>query len=952
MNQFVIAQSVSGTIGDAKSGEGIIGANVIIKGTTIGTTTDVEGNFELKTSKRQPPFIIEVSFIGYLTQEINVTDLSKLIRLRLKEDSEILGEVNIIEQRLTKKQKTSALTVEALDNLAIKETPAVNFYEALGNLKGVDLTSASLGFKIINTRGFNSTSPVRSLQLIDGVDNQAPGLNFSLGNFLGASELDIQTVDIIAGASTAFYGPGAFNGVISMTTKDPFDYQGISASFKVGERLLKETAVRYAKAFKTFDSDYKNFAFKINLFYLTANDWEADNYNPVDGSPVGRGNPGRYDAVNIYGDESLATNNDFDNLGEVLDDYAGLGIFYRPGYREVNLVDYDTRNFKGNLNLSYKLKEDLQLAYNINYGTGTTVYQGENRYSLKNIQFIQNMIELKKKDRFFIRVYNTTEDAGNSYDAVITAFKMNDAIASEELWNREYSTVWHTNRYGLQYQDSTLAITGTYNPKSFPDLTAEEWFEGPYKDSLTKYNDKISKWHQKTLNTIKGFAFNRIEPGTAEFDSLFNHITSRTFTEGGSRFFDRSQLYHAMGEYRFDLPWATISIGGSYRVYLPNSRGNIFDEVVITERWDNNDKVHKDTSFITITNQEFGVYLGVERDFFEKVLKVNTTLRMDKNQNFDHLFSPAVSVIYNINQNNLARISFSSAIRNPSLQDQYLHYNVGRAILLGNINGKDSLVTLESFNFYRNQVNLNRDDLDYFNIAPIQPERVRTVEFGYRGSLFKRLFIDANYYHNWYTSFIGFQFGLELGFLPVAPNFPSTIQALRVTINAKGLVTTHGLNIGLNYYLTDELSLTGNYSYNTIDITPSSNFINRIFFEKELKFSETADPIIPAFNTPLNKFNIGMNGRGYKLFRAKDHEMSFAVTCKWVEGFTFEGSPQFSGFVESYALIDAQVSYFVPSIYCTFKFGVSNVLNNEVFQVYGGPSIGRLAYFSILFEKF
>lgn len=137
-----------------------------------------------------------------------------------------------------------------MDLLAIKETPAVNFYSGLGALKDVDLTTASLGFTIINTRGFNSTNPVRSLQLIDGVDNQSPGLNFSLGNFLGASELDVLKVDLVVGASSAFYGPNAFNGVISMETKNPFIHKGLSATVKVGERNLLEGAVRWADAFK------------------------------------------------------------------------------------------------------------------------------------------------------------------------------------------------------------------------------------------------------------------------------------------------------------------------------------------------------------------------------------------------------------------------------------------------------------------------------------------------------------------------------------------------------------------------------------------------------------------------------------------------------------------------------------------------------------------------------
>ena len=123
---------------------------------------------------------------------------------------------------ISEKLKESPLSIEAMNINDIKETSATNFYEGLSHMKGVDLTSASLGFRVINTRGFNSTSPVRTLQIIDGVDNASPGLNFALGNFLGASELDLMKVEIISGASSAFYGPNAFNGVISMETKDPF----------------------------------------------------------------------------------------------------------------------------------------------------------------------------------------------------------------------------------------------------------------------------------------------------------------------------------------------------------------------------------------------------------------------------------------------------------------------------------------------------------------------------------------------------------------------------------------------------------------------------------------------------------------------------------------------------------------------------------------------------------
>src|SRR5690606_22170862 len=107
--------------------------------------------------------------------------------------------------------------------------------------------------------------------------------------------------------------------------------------------------------------------------------------------------------------------------------------------------------------------------------------------------------------------------------------------------------------------------------------------------------------------------------------------------------------------------------------------------------------------------------------------------RMDKNQNFDPVLSPAASVVYQPREKHIFRLSFSSALRDPTLTDQYLYLNVGPAILSGNLNGADSLVSIQSFQEYRNT--LDTDKLRYFQIDPIRPEQVRTLEAGYRGAL-------------------------------------------------------------------------------------------------------------------------------------------------------------------------------------------------------------------------
>ncbi|MFN9799942.1 MAG: TonB-dependent receptor, partial [Bacteroidota bacterium] len=106
--------------------------------------------------------------------------------------------------------------------------------------------------------------------------------------------------------------------------------------------------------------------------------------------------------------------------------------------------------------------------------------------------------------------------------------------------------------------------------------------------------------------------------------------------------------------------------------------------------------------------------------------------------------------------------SFSSALRNPTLADQYLFLNVGPAILSGNLNGVDSLITISSFQEYRSS--LDPGEIRYFNIAPIRPEQVRTLEAGYRGSLGEKIYVDAGFYTSWYTHFIGFNIGLDAEF--------------------------------------------------------------------------------------------------------------------------------------------------------------------------------------------
>jgi outer membrane receptor protein involved in Fe transport len=393
-----------------------------------------------------------------------------------------------------------------------------------------------------------------------------------------------------------------------------------------------------------------------------------------------------------------------------------------------------------------------------------------------------------------------------------------------------------------------------------------------------------------------------------------------------------------MGEYKFKPAFGEVTMGGNVREYMPNSAGTIF----------------RDTGEVRIRNNEFGLYAGLEKKFIGNKLIGTATLRMDKNQNFNALFSPALSVVYTRTPSHVWRASFSSAIRNPTLADQYLYYNVGRALLLGNVDGqfeagRDSMFTVESFQTYRDN-NLNRGLLDYFHVDRVRPEQVKTIEVGYRGTHWGSVYLDIGAYNSWYTDFIGYIIGLHASF-PQAGNIPPVgLQAYRVAANASSTVVTRGVNAGITWY-RPRLTYTFNYSYNEL-------------------ISGADDPIIPAFNTPLNKFNAGFNARDRKIPLTALKRLGFGLNWKFVEGYTFEGSPQFTGPIPSYDMVDAQVSLMFPKQHMGLKLGASNLFgllplwdkavpssdrldrawNNNVYLVYGGPQIGRLAYLQLSYE--
>lgn len=504
---------VSGTVTDKLTKEPIPGVSVTVKGKTIGSSTDQNGKFSFTTTEK-PPFTLSVSFVGFNTVEREITGMATNLSFEL-ESGAILGqEVVVSASRTPERILESPVTIERMGAAQIKEIAAPSFYDAIQNIKGVEMSTQSLTFRSYNTRGFNANGNTRFNQLIDGMDNQAPGLNFSVGNIVGITELDVDNVELLPGASSALYGAGGISGTLLMTSKDPFKYQGASFQLKTGINHVNDNNTS-VQEFKQFDmrmakSWNNKFGAKFAFSFLQAKDWFGTNQSNFDRArnmPTSgnRQSDPNYDGVNVYGDEvsqnMRAVANSVLNAGTSSYVKAALGIpgttmptevqinnfksdptrlamlnsflatnantraFYagintpalnaalnsnvsRTGYDEINLVDYNTKSLKMSGGLYYNLTNTIQLSALANWGTGTSVYTGSDRYSLRNFNIGLYKLELKGED-FYVRGYTTQERSGDSYISSILGSYINEKTKASTVWFPQIC--WKLHRSNIRW---------------------------------------------------------------------------------------------------------------------------------------------------------------------------------------------------------------------------------------------------------------------------------------------------------------------------------------------------------------------------------------------------------------------------------------------------------------------------------------------------------------------
>jgi len=834
----------------------------------------------------------------------------------------LLDEVVVSASRTPEKVLQSPVTIERMGIAEIKKSASPSFYDGLENLKEVQMNTSSLTFKAINTRGFATVANTRFMQLVDGMDNSSPLLNFVLGNMIGISEIDVQSVELLPGASSALYGANAFNGILFMNSKNPFTSGGVTAYVKYGQtsqqaagvNSFTDYGVRVAHAFN------KYFAAKANYTYMTGTDWYATNYNDKKIAGIDRSDI-NYDGINVYGDE-VSTN--IKGVGQTL---AGLGIIpastvnllpntnvSRTGYKETDLTDNKASNTKLDFSLHFKpLANDFEIIWQSKFGFGNAVYQGANRYYLNNFSMQQHKLEFKGKN-FFVRGYTTTEDGGNSYDMLFTGININRSWKGDSTWFGQYAGA---------YIQSTL---GGATP---------------------------SAAHQIARNTADT---GRLIPGTDAFKNAFNLVINEASVLSGSKLVDNSRIYHSDANYNLKdmIKFAEVQVGGSFRQYELNSHGRIYTDA--------NGPIYYN---------EYGAYTQLTKKFVDDRLKFTGSVRYDKSKNFEGNYSPRVSFVYSAgaNKRHNFRGSLQTGFRNPSTQDQYIGFNVGSAILLGSapdnlIRYSETLnvstptgqffaggtsVVMTGLNAYNNSYTassvaalsasgnpalLKKTSLEY-----VKPEQVRAIELGYR-SFIKDVSIDINGYYNVYNDFIGNinvvapYYGTAMD-APSATGGPTNLgtqsihalqtgnyRAYQLYTNTKIEIKSLGFGLGLSKKVYKDFELGANYNY------------------AEFAFDQSQDESFEAgFNTPKHRVKASFGNE--KLFK----NFGFNISGRWNSEYLWQ-STMVDGIVPSATVIDAQINYNVPKLKSTLKIGAANLGGKEYFQVLGAGLIGQQIFAS------
>ncbi|MBT9394899.1 TonB-dependent receptor plug domain-containing protein [Hymenobacter sp. NST-14] len=843
-----------------------------------------------------------------------------------------LTEVVVTASRVEESFLQSPVTVEKLNARALRLTPAPSFFEAIEHLKGVQVLAPSLGFKVINARGFANTTNVRFAQLVDGIDNQAPHIGGPIGNVLGPGDLDILSVEVVPGTAAALYGLNAINGLANFQTRSPFRFTGLSVRQQTGlnhlqdpnvgaagpdgiaGHLFSESSVRYAQVLVP-----DRLAFKVNGSYLRAYDWVANDQtdlfaqgNATTGL-LGADNPAR-DPVSRYGTES--SNRSTLTLG------GRQYVVARTGYDERDLVDYTIKSLKADAALHYRFRPGVELAYTYRVAGFDNVYQRSNRFRLQDYGLQQHALTLTTPV-VQARAYATLENTGKSYNLRSMGENLDRSFRPDAAWNAQYTAAWN-------------AAVAAGQPVATAHATAR-------------------------LAADAG----RLQPGTPAFRERLSQLQDINNWDQGAALRVQADLLHAELQVNLAEAWRRrgghlpagldLLAGADHRTYVVVPDGNYFI----------NPEPGRDPLRDKLTYGKTGGFVQAGGRLLADRLRLTATLRADKNDYFAVKLNPRLTAVFSPTRQQNFRLSYQSGYRFASLFEGFSNVNSGQVRRIGGLRVMSDGVfensylrtSIDAFNAAvtaavnasttaepaaekrRQAIAANQGRLVKNAYTYLKPEYIRSLEAGYKAAVLPqgRLLLDVDFYYNAYRDFIAQVeayvpqsatgeplVGADLNTVATALNARAGQARYRLWTNSKSRVRNYGGSAGARYELGRGYLLGANTTYT------------------RLRRPQNGDGLEDGFNTPRWAWNLSVTNENVV------PNVGFGLNYRHQQSY-FSQTFLVTGTVPAYCTLDAQLSYHIPAAQLRLKLGASNVLNRYYVSYLGGPSVGGLYYLTLTY---
>jgi outer membrane receptor protein involved in Fe transport len=409
----------------------------------------------------------------------------------------------------------------------------------------------------------------------------------------------------------------------------------------------------------------------------------------------------------------------------------------------------------------------------------------------------------------------------------------------------------------------------------------------------------------------------RLLPGTAAFNAASTNIKTRAIPTG-AQFLDRTDLWAADGQLNFSDQFdfsdvVEVIAGAQFKRYVLNSRGTIFADTAEN-----------------FTPSEYGAYVQLRKKLLDDKLTLTLAGRYDDHSNFKGRFTPRIAAVIEVAENNNIRLSYQTAYRFPTNQDQYINLNTGSAILTGaleifqdywNLKSNPGY-TAESIDAYRKSGSpTNTSLLVPAGFKQVKPESVDQLEAGYKGVIAKKLFLDGYVYHAKYQDFLGrVAVGQSMTGSPTGIYNPLSTRNISYIQNIEGQEVKAigwGLTAEVNFY-------KGFFAYGNV-------------FSDKLK--DVPVNVVTNYNAPKYRYNIGLrNENFYK-------NLGFNFVWKWQDNVYYE-STFATGTLPAFGTLDGQVSYKLPKTKSMIRIGGTNITNQYNRTGFGNPYVGGLYYVS------